>query len=193
MQAFRTQTFPFSCAPDPKPKSLSCLAPVLLKPATHAICQMREKLPPPTREGLFRERASPSRHREKRNSSSAGIPRDAQGCSSHGTAHTNASHQQQQQQRQRMGGRVREREREAERKRERERERGNETQQRGAAHSEAARHITSLLSTPEEAELWRGERRHSPLHLLSDNVRTCRGKIHCNHLKLLLWNGLSSD
>lgn len=52
----------------------------------------------------------------------------------------------------------------------RERERGNETQQRGAAHSKAARHITSLLSTPEEAELGRGERRHSPLHLLSDNV-----------------------
>lgn len=86
-----------------------------------------------------------------------------------------------------------EKERERQRENERERERGNETQQRGAAHSEAARHITSLLSTPEEAELWRGERRHSPLHLLSDNVRTCRGKIHCNHLKLLLWNGLSSD
>lgn len=52
-QAFRTQTFSFSCAPDPKPKPLSCLALVLLKPQTHAICQIGEKLPQPTRERVF--------------------------------------------------------------------------------------------------------------------------------------------
>lgn len=44
------------------------------------------------------------------------------------------------------------REREAERK-ERERE-GDEKQQRGAADSEAARHITSLLSTPVRRQCW---------------------------------------
>ncbi|KAL1256734.1 hypothetical protein QQF64_012279 [Cirrhinus molitorella] len=35
------------------PKPLSCFALFLLKPATHAICQVGEKLPRPTRERVF--------------------------------------------------------------------------------------------------------------------------------------------
>ncbi len=35
------------------PKPLSCLAPFFKKPATHAICQLGEKLPRPTRKRVF--------------------------------------------------------------------------------------------------------------------------------------------
>lgn len=132
-----------------------------------------EKLPWSTREGLFRERASPSRHREKRNSSSAGIPRDAQGCSSYKRQPPTPAPA-------------------AVAERENEREKGGMKRSRGGQPG-TLHHCFPLLRRQSCGERRGEERRHSPLHLLSDNVTTCRGKIHRNHLKLELSNGLSSD